>query len=44
MNDEFWLNIAKQQEDKVANQIKNNEPTTKKKKQEPKIEKSEIKH
>ena len=31
MTDEFWLNIAKQQEDKVTNQIKNNEPTTKKK-------------
>ena len=43
MTDEFWLNIVKQQEDKVTNQIKNNEPTTKKK-QEPKIEKSEIKH
>lgn len=31
MTDGFWLNIAKQQEDKVTNQIKNNEPTTKKK-------------
>lgn len=31
MTDEFWLNIAKQQEDKVANQIKKQRANDKKK-------------